>query len=379
MRAPVRHLSFSIALVLLAWAVPVYAQPTIEIVPASASCTNCNSGLVTGSLAAPDGGGPLCNCGDGGQCVPGRTKDCYPCEGKTFVGRFLCGLYECICCPDPCYEPKWTPLADTAFFVEAARPVTQTKLRYDSLQSIILPDRSEYFWARADGKGKGPSPVKPLLGERSLRSNDFILVNEGGNGLISLVTETPYRNIQPDFAGHASGFSDMSIATKTLLFDCELIQISLMMKTYLPVGNARKGLGVGHVSLEPSLLMGIKITPTTYFQGQLSEWIPLGGDPAHQGSILHVHTSLNQELCRVLPDVPIIGTLELNCWDFQDGLYTDPILGAQKSSGYKYVTMGSGVRMFVCDRLDIGFAAAFALSEQHLAEKTYRVEFRLRW
>ena len=35
-------------------------------------------------------------------------------------GRFLNDVYNCICCPDPCYEPHWTALADSAFFVDAA-------------------------------------------------------------------------------------------------------------------------------------------------------------------------------------------------------------------------------------------------------------------
>ena len=54
--------------------------------------------------------------------------------------------------------------------------------------------------------------------------------------------------------------------------------------------------------------------------------------------------------------------------EFQDGLYTDPFLGPQKSSGEKYITLGGGLRLFVCDRIDIGFGASFAVSDDHHGE-----------
>ncbi len=113
------------------------AAPTLAAAPAApdanvtqASCSTCSGGLLGGSLGGPpplpgDGGG----CGGGGcgggQCVPGRLNCCSCCEGQTCLGRMLCGFYECICCPDPCYDPHWIALADSALFVNAPRPVTQ--------------------------------------------------------------------------------------------------------------------------------------------------------------------------------------------------------------------------------------------------------------
>ena len=233
-------------------------EPSPEILPVG--CTTCGSGLISGVLRPPDPGfAGVSGCNGCGLCYPGRDP-CYCCDDKdTIFGRFCCALYACICCPDPCYEGKWTPLADSAFYLDAVRPVTQQKLRWDGGRDLIDPDRSEFFWARADGMGKGPKPPKGFLAETSLRYDDFTLVTEGGNGMISLVVETPFRNLQGDVDGHASGFGDMTIATKTLLFDCELLQFSFQMKVYTPTGNFLKGLGTGHVSLEPSFLLGIKL------------------------------------------------------------------------------------------------------------------------
>jgi hypothetical protein len=82
----------------------------------------------------------------------------------------------------------------------------------------------------------------------------------------------------------------------------------------------------------------------------------------------------------ILPDMPIIGTAEFNGWSFQHGQYTDPVLGAyQKSSGETYASVGAGVRLFVCDKIDFGIAGALAITQKHWAETLTRMEFRWRY
>jgi hypothetical protein len=350
-----------------------------EIVPVG--CSTCNSGLLGGLLGPPDPGFTgVSGCGGCGRCVPGRDACCVCDDKKTIVGRFLCGVYDCVCCPDPCYEGKWIPLADAAFYLDAVRPVTMTGLRYDGGRDFIFPDRNEYFWARADGMGKGPKPPAGVLAETKLRYDQFSLVTQGSNGVLGLVVTTPFLSINGQETGHAAGLGDITIATKTLLFDCELLQVSFQMKTYVPSGNFLKGLGTGHVSLEPSVLMGIKLTPTTYFQSQVAEWIPIGGDPSYQGDILHSQFSVNQQLCLLAPRAPLILTTELGTYTFQHGNYTDPVLGSyQRSSGETYVYAGPGLRLFICDRCDFGVAGDFALTEQHFAKEVFTFDFRYRY
>lgn len=347
-----------------------------------ASCSSCGGG--SGLLSTSSSGGmpPMigaCSTCGGPGCIPNR-KPCWPCESHTVVGRFLCGVYECICCPDHCYDPHWLPIADAAFFVESARPQTQQRYRWDAGYNLIFPDRNEFFWARADGFGTGPSPKAPFKGEKRLDYNDLSLYTETAAALISLFVNLPYRSINPEVDNGASGFGDMDIGTKTLLFDCELFQIAFQLKTTLPVGNFTKGLGAGHVSLEPSLILGLRIGPDTYFQGQVAEWIPFGTSPGYFGSLLHYHGSFNQTIWRVLPDVPLIATLEANGWSFQAGSYTDPFLGSfQKSNGENYLSFGPGFRLVICDRFDFGIGTAFAVSNHHWADQLYRSEFRYRF
>jgi hypothetical protein len=346
-----------------------------SVIPAS--CVNCDSGGLISPYKSDLFSG--CGCGAGGQCIPGRER-CPPCEAHNAWDRFLCCLYDCICCPDPCYDPKWLPIADAAFFVDAARPQTQVRIRVDPAVGIMLPDRAEFFWARADGNGLGPKPVAPARAERYIRNVDTSLYTEAATGKVGAFVEMSYRSLDPSVDPHAAGFGDMNVGIKTLLLDCELLQLAMQFRTYLPVGTAGKGLGTGHVSLEPSLILGVRLSHDSYLQTQVAEWIPIGGDPNYAGAVLNYHFSWNQELLRFHPEVPLIGTLELNGWSFQDGSYTDPVNGPfQHAGGYTYFSAGPGLRLFVCDKLDFGLGVSFALTEQHLATTLYRTELRLRF
>ncbi len=314
-------------------------------------------------------------------CGPRPVAASDPDWGNSCAGRFCGGIYHAICTPDPCYEGKWTPIADSGFFTATVYPVSQMKFGWDSAFNMILPDRAEYFWARADGKGRGPNPPPGFASIPSLRYNQLNFYVEAASGRFSLIVDTYYRSLDPAGAPQMSGWGDSFIGGKSLLFDSELLQVAFQFLAYMPSGDANKGLGVGHFSLEPTLLAGLRLAKNTYLQNQLSEWIPLNGDQTYQGSMLHYHFSLNQLMCQVTPGSSLVGNAELNGWSFQTGAYTDPILGSlQRASGFTYVSAGPGLRLFCCEnRIDVGAAASFALTDPHFAGQLYRVEFRWRY
>ncbi len=317
------------------------------------------------------------SCGGPG-CVPGRTRCCSACNAKTRWGRFWCAMYETICCPDPCWDPSYLPLADSAFFVPTARPTTTARYRWDAGYNLVYPDRAEWFWAQDNGSGLGPQPVSPYQGEPSVDYDELSMYVETAIKGFALTVETPYRSVDPFTGGVQAGFGDIIIGTKSLIFDRELFQIAFQFRTFVPSGKALEGLGVGHISLEPSLIVGFNLSPASYLQGQIAQWIPLGGG-SYQGSILHYHFSYNHTLHYILPDVPLIGTLEANGWSFQDGSYTDPVLGTLPANDHTYLSAAVGLRMFVCEWLDAGAAANFAIGSPNWAEQLYRLECRVRF
>ncbi len=348
--------------------------PAVPAVPAPAGgCATCGGGGMLSFLGGAPGCATCGTCRHPG-CYAGQPH-CYPCDASTPWGRLWCGFYCCVCCPDPCYEPRWVPEANAAFFVDPVRPMTQTRLRWDSGLNYLFPDRAEFFWARADGNGRGPA-----LPEQRTNYDSLALYTEvAPTPKFSLFFEVPYVAVDPIINPQAANFGDMNLGTKSIFLDCELLMMGFQFRTYLPTGNANKGLGTGHVSLEPSLLCSLKLASQTYLQSQIAEWIPIGGDQTYQGSVLHYHFSLNHVLFRVLPDSPLIGTMEFNGFSFQDGNFTDPFLGPfQSASGSSYLSLGPGLRMSICNRVDFGVGAAFAL--RHLGPlQVYRSELRIRF
>lgn len=344
-------------------------------------CQQAYGGLIDpmggqlGMVGMPAAGGACATCVSG--CVPGHAR-CPPSTAHTTFGRFFYGIYQAICCNDHCYEPHWTPLADAAFFCESARPQTQNRVRWDAGLNARCLDMAEYFFARADGSGKGPKPVGAAGIDRAAY-HELSLYTEVGNKAFSMFFNMPYRLVYPSNANFASGMGDMDMGTKSLMFDTELLQIAFQFRTFIMVGDASKGLGTGHISLEPSLLTGLNLGPTTFLQGQFAEWIPIAGDSNYGGSIFHFHLSLNQVLCYPVANSPLIVTYEFNGYAIQHGEYTDYTWGPIPASNYLVLTTGPGIRFVICDKVDFGIGTSFALTERHYAGQLIRCEYRWRY
>jgi hypothetical protein len=44
-----------------------------------------------------------------------------------------------------------------------------------------------------------------------------------------------------------------------------------------------------------------------------------------------------------------------------------------------YCNLGGGLRLVLCDKMDLGFGATFAVTDNHFADQLYRTEFRLKY
>jgi hypothetical protein len=173
--------------------------------------------------------------------------------------------------------------------------------------------------------------------------------------------------------------ADMNLGVKTVLLDRELLLVTTQFRTFIPIGNFTAGLGTGHVSLEPSLMTALKLTPKCYLQTQLAEWIPLGGAPGFEGAVFHYHFALNHTLIHQGDCVHVVGTAELNGYSFR-GQFTDfPSDKAVGLGGRNYANAGPGLRVMFCDRCDIGVGMAFGFGNGHGPAQLYRTEFRLRF
>lgn len=341
-----------------------------------AGCSSCGGGFGHGGDSNPLGCyGCMGEGCDGPRCVPGRMECCEPCEAHSMFGRFWCGLKAACCCPDPCYEPCYIPAANAALFVPSAKPVSQTRIRWDCGLNGGTPDRAEYFFAKFGGKGPGLVNGAPSTVLNKINWDELYFDTEVGTDRFSILVTTPYRFVQNLHAG----FGDMSIATKSLLCDSEILMASFQFTTFIPIANFHVGLGNGHVTLEPALLFTLKVMAGTYIQGELAEWIPIAGDPNHAGAALKYQFSVNHVLLKPSNDLQFVGTVEFGGISFQDGLYTAPDGTLVKASSDSYFSVGPGFRLFYCLKSDIGFGMQFGVTQHNIANQLYRLELRHRF
>lgn len=329
---------------------------------AISGCSTGNCGQVGCSSCGSEG------CGEGG-CYSGRgdcvTADC----SRTRLGRVFGAYHDALCCPDPCYQPKWIDAANAAFFVDHARPVTMTRLRWDSGRNLTDPDRAEYFWAQIGG----PGPANP---ETRVNYNELHLYQEVGVDKFSMFIDLPYRSFDSQRNGGHGGIGDLKIGTKSLLLDSDLLQFTFQFVTTVPTAGPGGGIGAGHVSLDPSILTTWKLHDNTYFQSQTGYWFGVGNS---NGSVVHYANSINHVFWKPLPDTNFIGTFETVGYTFASGSFTNAAGVAQPANGTTYFSVGPGFRLATCGKLDLGIGMQFAVTDRHFAERLYRTELRWRF
>jgi hypothetical protein len=267
---------------------------------------------------------------------------------------------------------------------------------------MTRPDRNQFWISQvalndfALKRAQKHMRAGPFTDPRA-RLQQVYLYQEAAGERGSFFVEIPYRQINSNWAPTQAGFGDINFGAKSLLFDSEMLQLTFQMRTYMPSGNFLNNLGTGQFVVDPSILMSLKLGPTTYFQGQFGNWIPVGGPsdvtvaPGDKlnGGIFYWLMSVNQVLWYCTPDSPLIATLEMDGWSFENGAYTAFIPSGQKTAtglgpggfvekggGVSYFNIGPGLRQSICNRLDVGGAITWATSNAHWAQPWFRFEVR---
>lgn len=357
--------------------------------------------------------------GDGSAMAPGAPGTA-PAATSPFAGAFAPGA-------GLAGGGATTAVADNAGYIDSAIIRTRIRLRYDSAYDLNTPDKAEFFYAKCgcfanpmnflgpggtfnlqqaakmgyDPRARGPQhPIVPgrpfsqtFKGDPSINYQEFATYLEYAPiKNFSTFVEVPVRFINPTFVRNNYGFSDINAGIKYAFVAEPDAYYTFQFRGYAPTGASDRGLGTGHVSLEPALLVFQRLSERVYFSGEFRDWIPVDGSN-FAGNILRYGAGLTYNMVltdhfRIAPVNEVVG------WTILGGKELDPKADPNANqvhsvAGDTIVNEKIGVRIGLGDYSNPGGGSALndrhsfyigygrALTGDHWYRDTLRVEYNL--
>lgn len=227
-------------------------------------------------------------------------------------------------------------------------PVTEFRLRYTSAYDDNRPDRAEFFYGKCGCfrlAGLDPHAPGPPLVETKLDYQDVSgYLEYAASNRLSGFVEVPYRFLNPQVNANTNGLADMNAGFKFAAVAEPDQYLTFQFRTYIPTGDAERGLGTDHVSLEPSLLFLKKFGERLSVQGQLEDWIPVGGTD-FAGNVINYgigasYDVYNNGCLRIAPVIEFVG------WTVLGGKELTQFGAIQDASGETIVNGKFGLRFW---------------------------------
>ena len=259
------------------------------------------------------------------------------------------------------------------FEIDITQPFGNFLWRTQAVYGLDKPDRAEQFWARP-----GIGPARP---ESNVDYQEFRLRMETGSDVFSLATDVPIRLLNPEQNGNNAGIGDIELVQKTRLINGSRWQMTQLLRTTFNSGNARKGLGTGHVAMEPGMLWRYRWSDLTYFHSELKMTFPVPGTPGYAGPLLKWGIGVSHVMYET-DTVAYIPTLEfMNIWvldgqfiPFPGGLPVDV-------KGDGIFNLAPGLRTVIdtggdLGVVEMGFNAIFAVGSNGWYNSLIRFDLR---
>jgi hypothetical protein len=252
------------------------------------------------------------------------------------------------------------PIAATGGYIDSAIPRTYFRVRYDDAYDDNRPDRAEFFYAKPGGFARLPhnnplfdptarGPAHPhffpnIIGDPRVDYQEvsaYLEVAPRPN--LSAFIEMPARFVNPTLYANSGGFSDINMGFKYAFVAEPDRFYTFQFRTYVPTGAPDKGLGTGHPSLEPALLVFRRLTERAYFIGELRDWIPVQGTN-YAGNVIRYgmgafYNIVLTDTFRVAPVSEFVG------WTVFNGKQTVPGVGPASAAGDTIVNTKIGLRI----------------------------------
>lgn len=287
---------------------------------------------------------------------------------------------------------------------------SQIRIRFDDAFEDQFPDRAEFIYAKC-GCYRGLQPLIPVafdpkapgpgLGVPNAVNFQELYMNAeyAPSRRFSGFVEVPIRWLQPQaflsvppFPGFSNeaGLGDVMAGFKFAAVASETTYVTFQFKSYFPSGDASKGLGTNHYSVEPSLLVYRNLSPRFTLEGQLGDWHPIGGSAGvpitssegFAGDVFFYgigpsYQVYHGERVKIAPVVELFGWHVLSGFQSQVG---GPVDGTSAEvSGMNIVNLKVGLRVGIGSHNSfyVGFGQALTHDDwyKHIVRLEYRFTF----
>lgn len=260
-------------------------------------------------------------------------------------------------------------------YIDSALVGNQLRLRFDASYDNPRPSRAEFFYPQGGPFNPGPPRPNTKVDAQELTVSAEALLAEHLSGFV----EVPERFIHPDVTDHAIGFSDLKAGCKYAFLERPDLVTTFQFRTYIPTGDGKRGLGTEHVSLEPALLVYKRFNERFGFEGELRDWVPIGGT-AFAGNVVRYGVGVNAVLFQS-EQFQVIPVLELVGWTVLGGRESVPIapldFRIKDALGDTIVNAKFGVRLKIDGWGDLYSGYGQALTGDRWYANTFRLEWRL--
>lgn len=249
----------------------------------------------------------------------------------------------------------------------------QLRFRFDAVYDNVEPARAEFVWPVDGPFGPGPGP------ETRVDYQDLSLYAERRFACRwSAFGELPFRILNPEIQDNTSGLGDVNVGFKYLFSSSYDSAASFQLRAYLPTGDGTRGLGTRHVSLEPALLIYQPWTDRLALEGEVRDWVSLGGSDGFAGNVLRYGLGasyiLNPCDCH-----PLSAVVEFVGWTVLEGgtaISTPPTTFFTDATGDTIANVKAGLRyrLNCLDSLYAGYG--HALTTETWYSDVIRFEYR---
>jgi hypothetical protein len=282
-------------------------------------------------------------------------------------------------------------------YIDNAVVGTQIRVRFDADFSIQNPDRAEFFYGKCgcyealpsnssayDPYAPGPGPgIAARIRAQEVRLNvEYAPVQR-----LSFFADVPERSVQYTSVlsgqiSSATGVGDFETGFKFALIASPRTYVTFELGAFMPTGDASRGLGTNHFSIQPMLLFNHRLSDRVTIAGQFGDWHPIGGSAGvptaspngFAGDVLVYGLGSSYDFIpgsesHIAPVVEFVG------WSVRGGFATS-INGPVSASGTNIVNGKFGLRYSFQGHHSIYAGYGEALTNAHWYKELVRLEYR---